>query len=187
MRSCSGCSAGTAVFHRILPSFRFSARRWRLSAVISPGSREEVAKPVKQVRKMRFPRTIGLEAPGPGSAAFQTMFDVSLQFRTTPAESPRPRAPGPRNWGKSARTVFGASNHAMARRHGMFDVLIRSFGLVAKKPGREIMQAAAPGLPLVIGAGRRIEDVLDACAVQCLVHRECAGVNVFLRRASTQP
>src|SRR5262245_38534093 len=63
----------------------------------------------------------------------------------------------------------------------------RSSRSIAEQPGREIMQAPPPGLPLVISAGRGVEDVVDASTLQRLVHRERAGVNALLRRAGAKP
>src|SRR5436190_16767202 len=101
MRSCSGCSAGVGVSQIIFPSARFRQRRWRLRFAMSPGSREEVAKPVKAVMKILLPKVIGLDAPGPGIAVFQTIFLSSPQVSGAPFTSLRPCAPCPRNCGQS--------------------------------------------------------------------------------------
>src|SRR5688572_27281373 len=105
------------VFQRILPSARLMQSRWRLRLVISPGSRDDVANPVKQVRYTRPLCTMGLEAPGPGSVAFQTTLLLSPQVSGSPGASLWPRAPSPRNCGHSARAdICVATASQMVRR-----------------------------------------------------------------------
>ena len=78
---------------------------------MSPGSPDDVAKPVKQVMKMRLPSVMGLDAPGPGNVVFHTMFLLSAHVRGS-ALVPRPIAPGPRNCGQSVLLLCAANGQS---------------------------------------------------------------------------
>src|SRR5688572_26691233 len=61
---------------------------------------------------MRFPMTIGLDVPGPGSSRFQTMFWSALQVIGGFESSRAPLPPGPRNWVQSAVAVESGPGNA---------------------------------------------------------------------------
>ena len=52
---------------------------------------------------------------------------------------------------------------------------------------RELVQVAAPGLPLVRGAGRLVEDVLDAGLLQRFVHGQGRLQHALLAGAGAEP
>src|SRR5688572_11180010 len=58
---------------------------------------------------MRPPKTIGLEAPGPGSGVFQVTFSLSLQRTGRPTAEVVPMPVGPRKLGQSVGWALGVA------------------------------------------------------------------------------
>jgi hypothetical protein len=66
------------------------------------------------VRKILSPKVVGLDAPKPGKAVFQTTFSSALQVSGKPVSSETPVAPGPRNRSQSA-PVNNTAKRAISR------------------------------------------------------------------------
>ena len=110
---------------------------------------------IKQVRKMRFPMTMGLDVPGPGSSRFQTMFSSALQVIGGVEASRTPLPPGPRDCVPSGAPGAGA---ALGRVPSYVAGVVAELG---GSPSRLASLARERGVPAVLGvaeATRRIPD-----------------------------
>src|SRR4051794_4643945 len=105
-----------------------------------------------------------------------------------PGGPPRPAAPRP-GWpapGESAKTTGGNSVRQRAPAGGP-PAGLAGRGRIGEQQRRELVQAAAPGQPLVAGAGRLVVDVPDTGLLQRLVVVLDAVVHPPLRRADAEP
>ena len=101
---------------------------------------------------MVSPNTIGLDAPGPGSFAFQATFSFALQVTGSPWESLIPLPPGPRNR-DHVSSAEGALNAAS---------VTRGLAAFAFKAGAGCVSSAKAVRPMAkesIAAARRVERV----------------------------